>query len=271
MDVGTTANKIVQLDGTGKLPAIDGSQLTNLPVSTVGDGTITGGNVGVGVKIAAGTITNANISTTANIAATKLANTVVLDTEAPNAAGDISGDFSTGLQIKSNTIASAEIADASISAADLAGNINISTTGNITGSDFTATGNIGSSGTISGNGSGLTALNASNVSSGTLALGRIAVGSNGDVLTTVSGTPTWQAPVTGVTALDALTDATVVSPSSGQLLVNDGAGQFKNVSMSGDAAISNTGVLTINNGAISGGVGGKITDASITSADLANG
>lgn len=31
VDVGTTANKIVQLDGTAKLPAVDGSQLTNLP------------------------------------------------------------------------------------------------------------------------------------------------------------------------------------------------------------------------------------------------
>lgn len=30
VDVGTTANKIVQLDGSGKLPAVDGSQLTNL-------------------------------------------------------------------------------------------------------------------------------------------------------------------------------------------------------------------------------------------------
>jgi hypothetical protein len=30
-DAGTTANKIVQLDGAGKLPAVDGSQLTNLP------------------------------------------------------------------------------------------------------------------------------------------------------------------------------------------------------------------------------------------------
>lgn len=29
--VGTTANKIVQLDGSAKLPAVDGSQLTNLP------------------------------------------------------------------------------------------------------------------------------------------------------------------------------------------------------------------------------------------------
>ena len=31
VDVGTTAGKIVQLDGSAKLPAVDGSQLTNLP------------------------------------------------------------------------------------------------------------------------------------------------------------------------------------------------------------------------------------------------
>ena len=31
VDVGTTANKIVQLDGSAKLPAVDGSNLTNLP------------------------------------------------------------------------------------------------------------------------------------------------------------------------------------------------------------------------------------------------
>ena len=37
VDVGTTANKIVQIDSTGKLPAIDGSQLTN--VSGGGGGT----------------------------------------------------------------------------------------------------------------------------------------------------------------------------------------------------------------------------------------
>ena len=34
LDVGTSANNIVQLDGTGKLPAVDGSQLTNLPGGT---------------------------------------------------------------------------------------------------------------------------------------------------------------------------------------------------------------------------------------------
>ena len=34
IDTGTTANKIVQLDGSGKLPALDGSQLTNVSTAT---------------------------------------------------------------------------------------------------------------------------------------------------------------------------------------------------------------------------------------------
>ena len=34
IDVGTNANQIVQLDGSGKLPAVDGSALTNLPSGT---------------------------------------------------------------------------------------------------------------------------------------------------------------------------------------------------------------------------------------------
>lgn len=43
VDTGTTANKVVKLDGTGKLPAVDGSQLTNLPAGGVSDhGALTG-------------------------------------------------------------------------------------------------------------------------------------------------------------------------------------------------------------------------------------
>lgn len=34
IDVGTTANKIVQLDGDGKYPAVDGSLITNLAIPT---------------------------------------------------------------------------------------------------------------------------------------------------------------------------------------------------------------------------------------------
>ena len=40
LDVGTSANNVVQLDGTAKLPAVDGSQLTNV-VSSVAVADIT--------------------------------------------------------------------------------------------------------------------------------------------------------------------------------------------------------------------------------------
>lgn len=72
---------------------------------------------------------------------------------------------------------------------DLAANIAISTTGNIA---------VNSPGTIAGAGSGLTGLNATNISSGAPALARITPSAMpGDVLTTVAGVPVWQAPVTG--------------------------------------------------------------------------
>jgi hypothetical protein len=35
LDVGTTANKVVQLDASARLPAVDGSQLTNLPAASL--------------------------------------------------------------------------------------------------------------------------------------------------------------------------------------------------------------------------------------------
>lgn len=35
LDVGTTANKVVQLDGTAKLPAVDGSQLTGITATVI--------------------------------------------------------------------------------------------------------------------------------------------------------------------------------------------------------------------------------------------
>ncbi|WP_456462048.1 beta strand repeat-containing protein [Reichenbachiella sp.] len=57
VNVGIGPNQIVQLDGTSRLPVVDGSQLTNLPVTPVnsdgttvlGDGDATALNVNVGV------------------------------------------------------------------------------------------------------------------------------------------------------------------------------------------------------------------------------
>ena len=67
-DVGTTAGDLVQLDGTAKLPAVDGSQLTNLPSAPVTSvNTLTGAVVVSGNDLAADhsasnyTAANANI------------------------------------------------------------------------------------------------------------------------------------------------------------------------------------------------------------------
>jgi len=67
-NVGTSAGNVVQLDGTAKLPAVDGSQLTNLPSAPVTSvNTLTGAVVVSGDDIAADhtatnyTATNANI------------------------------------------------------------------------------------------------------------------------------------------------------------------------------------------------------------------
>jgi hypothetical protein len=56
--------------------------------------------------------------------------------------------------------------------------------------------------------------------------------------------------------------------SNGQLLIGNGTTNSAAV-VSGDATLSG-GVFTITNGVISGGTGGKITDASITNADIAS-
>jgi trimeric autotransporter adhesin len=136
---------------------------------------------------------------------------------------------STGVvTISGNAIGSAEITDGSIATADLA---NTAVTAGTYG-------------------------NTTNVAQITVdAKGRITSASN-------------VAITTGATALDGLTDATVTTPSSAQILIHDGAGQFQNRSVGGDATISNTGTVTISASAIGSA---EITDGSIANADLGTG
>jgi hypothetical protein len=120
VDVGTTANKIVQLDATGKLPAIDGSQLTNLPAGVETDPTVKAIN---GLVKSNGTTISAAVAGTDYVA-----------TETDPAVKAING------LVKSN--------GTTISAATA-------------GTDYLAP---------NGNGSALTNLNASNISTGTVAI-----------------------------------------------------------------------------------------------------
>jgi len=53
--------------------------------------------------------------------------------------------------------------------------------------------------------------------------------------------------------LDDLTDVTISAVANAQFLINDGAGQWKNQSISGDIVISNTGVATIQPDAVGSG------------------
>jgi len=115
---------------------------------------------------------------------------------------------------------------------------NISLSGDATlASDGTVTisSNAISSAEISANSIGIDELNVSD-------------GTNGQALVTNgSGTLSF-ADVAG--SLSDASDSNISSPSSGQILVYDGTDSFDNVSISGDATLSNTGALTIASNAI---------------------
>ena len=103
VDVGTTANKIVQLDATAKLPAVDGSQLTNLPGGG-GSGTVT--SIIAGTGLSGGTITTTGTvaidATVATLTGTqtltnKTLTSVVLGGTTTSASGNIVLDPATHL------------------------------------------------------------------------------------------------------------------------------------------------------------------------------
>lgn len=100
-----------------------------------------------------------NAATTGTINTNRLNAAVVLDTEAP-AAGDIGGNFSTGLQINANSVTTAEITDGTIGTLDLANS----------------------------------AVTDVKIAPG-VAVTKLLAGAPNQVLTTVAGVPTWQAPV----------------------------------------------------------------------------
>jgi hypothetical protein len=86
-DVGTLAGNVVQLDGTAKLPAVDGSQLTNLPSAPV---TSVAGKTGA-VTLVAGDISGlATVATTG--AYSDLTGTPTLGTAAAEDVGTLAGN-----------------------------------------------------------------------------------------------------------------------------------------------------------------------------------
>jgi hypothetical protein len=63
--------------------------------------------------------------------------------------------------------------------------------------------------------------------------------------TTASALKTYISPEAAASSLNDLTDVTISSASSAQILVHDGSDSFDNVSMSGDATISTSGAISL--------------------------
>lgn len=194
-------------------------------------------------QITDGEIANADISTTAAIDPSKIGQASATSGQvlkwngtawAPQNDAGTTYSAGTGITINGSNqigisnggVTSTEIADGTISGGDLATNINLSTSGNIT---TTGTGTLTVAGT-----STLSTLSGTGT--------RMVVASPTGVLSTQT-LPT-------ASNLDGLTDVTVASPADAQILIKNGAGDFTNRTVSGDVAISNTGVTSIQPGVI---------------------
>lgn len=105
-------------------------------------------------------------------------------------------------------------------------------------------------------------------SSASIAVNKLAPGTNNQILRTVSGVPTWSTISTGATNLDGLSDAAVTTPSNGQVLVYNGT-DFANRTLQGDiGSVDATGAVTISNLAITTQ---KIAGQAVTTAKINNG
>ena len=149
-NIFNSANQLVQLTNTGKLPVLDGSQLTNLPSSAAAAGTLTGSTLASGVTTSSLT----SVGTLTNLIVTNPIN------------GSVNGNAGTSTKLQ--------------------------TARSINGTSFDGSGNV----TIT-DGSSLTSLNASNISTGTVDVARLGTGATATRF--LRGDNTWAAPTAALT------------------------------------------------------------------------
>lgn len=121
--INTDAQSLTYNPGTGQLSISGGNNVTI--TGTTPGGAASGDLTGTfpGPTIAAGAGTNIvtavnNGTTTGTLNTNRLNAAVVLETESP-VGGDVSGNFSGGLQINTNAVTSAEVADGTITSNDI--------------------------------------------------------------------------------------------------------------------------------------------------------
>ncbi len=212
IDVGTTANKIVQLDGTGKLPAIDGSQLTNLPAGTETDPIVKAINgivksngttisaAAAGTDYQAPLVSGTNIKTINGTSVLGAGNITAVTTETDPAVKAINGLVKSDGTTIAAVVSGTDIK--TINGTSLLGAGNITAVTSETDPAVKAiNGLVKSNGTTisaatagtdylapNGNGSALTNLNASNLATGTVPTARIDVGTTANKIVQLDGT-----------------------------------------------------------------------------------
>jgi hypothetical protein len=258
---GGADNQDLSLSGTTLSLTNDGTSVTLGGLSILGAVSTS--------EITDATITNADISSSAAIAVTKLApgtNGQVLSTSAGvptwTTAGADSQDLSLsgttlsltndgttvtlgGLSILS-AVGSTEITNGSIATADIAA-------GAITG---------GTTGVIADG----TITNADISTSAAIAVSKLAAGTNGQVLSTTAGVPTWVAA--GTDSQDLSLSGTTLSLTNDGTSVALGGLSILNTVGSTEIIDASIAAADIAAGAITGGPTGVIADGTITNADV---
>lgn len=172
VDVGTTANKVVQLDASAKLPAVDGSALTGLSASTISVGTLSVARGGTGANLSATGGAGQYLKQASGGGAVSVGTI---------AAADLPSHAHATTDITSGTFANTRLAGPLISSITAGAGITTSNPAGVGAATLSADVGTAANKIVqldasaklpAVDGSALTNLSASNVSSGTLALAR---------------------------------------------------------------------------------------------------